>query len=89
MAIKRGPRLPNPSAPRRVAVPAPVRPDPVLDPPLPPPVELPPPVAGPPAGAQFPKWLYHRSGDRRVVETAAAQAALGPEWAETPGGTDG
>lgn len=32
----------------------------------------------------YPKFLYHRTEQPRIVQDADEQAALGPEWAETP-----
>lgn len=33
---------------------------------------------------EYPKWLYHRTEEPRIVEDPDEHAALGPDWAETP-----
>lgn len=32
----------------------------------------------------FPKWKYHREQEARVVNDAAAEAALGAGWVDSP-----
>jgi hypothetical protein len=34
---------------------------------------------------EYPKWLYHRNLAPRIVNGPEEEAALGPEWTETPG----
>ena len=46
-----------------------------------------PPTPDPQAGpviVEYPRWLYHPSGDRKIVNTAAEAAALGDDWTPTP-----
>ena len=31
-----------------------------------------------------PKWKYHKTQEARIVQTAADEAALGPDWKDTP-----
>lgn len=33
---------------------------------------------------EYPKWLYHREGERRVVQSVEEHKALGEGWAESP-----
>ena len=61
----------------------PERPDP-REPPHP---NATPPTSEPQAGpviVEYPRWLYHPSGDRKIVNTAAEAAALGDDWTPTP-----
>lgn len=44
-----------------------------------PPVE---PAAAP--VVEYPRWLYHTTGDRRLVQTPDEGKALGSGWTETP-----
>lgn len=36
----------------------------------------------------YPAWRYHRTEEARVVKDAAEDAALGPEWKNTPAAFD-
>lgn len=56
----------------------------VLAPDLPTPEPDVPPSAAAPVSDEYPRWLYHTSGDRRIVHTAADAAALGDGWGPTP-----
>lgn len=33
---------------------------------------------------EYPAWRYHRSLPAKIVQTAKEDAALGPDWADTP-----
>jgi len=38
---------------------------------------------------EYPKWLYHRNLAPRIVNGPEEEAALGPEWAQSPAAFDG
>jgi len=48
------------------------------------PIVTPPPAAGP-VIVEYPRWLYHVNGDRRIVQDADEAKRLGPGWRATPG----
>ena len=80
------PPVPEPE-PASEPVPEPEPEPPPAPEPTPPdatPIFTPPPAAGP-VIVEYPRWLYHVNGDRRIVQDADEAKRLGPGWRATPG----